>query len=161
MIAQKNTVRLSIPKTKDVRGYTLKKMPLGPMLDAIEGLQELPGDLFKVCFPGMDAGEMLKQLKTFDADMLTMMLGNALTIAPKHIVKIFAKLSGIPDEQLLEDPEIGFDGLAEMMAAWLEVNGIENFITAARVLAAKVKAAAGSFRRQTTGSKGSLQTPKA
>ena len=46
--------------------------------------------------------------------------------------ELLAALTGIPEEQLLNDPGIGLDGLMEILNAWLEVNNIENFISAAR-----------------------------
>ncbi len=151
-MAAKNTVKLSLPAAQTVRGYEIKRMPLGPMLDAIETLRELPGDLLKICFPGQDAGQILKQLKSFDSDMLITAFGNALTIAPKHTIKVFAELCGVPEEAFIKDANIGADGLLEMVTAWIEVNGIENFIKAVRPLVEKIRAAAGSFRQQNSGS---------
>lgn len=151
-MASKNTVKLSLPAAQTVRGYEIKRMPLGPMLEAIETLRELPGELLKTCFPSMDAGQILQQLKSFDADMLITAFGNALTIAPTHTIKVFAGLCGVPEEAFLTDANIGFDGLMEMVNAWIEVNGIENFIKAVRPLVEKIRAAAGSFRKQNSGS---------
>jgi hypothetical protein len=122
------------------------------MLAAIETIQGLPGELMQACFPGMAPDQILKQLKGFNAQMLLTFFGQALTVAPRHVIKVFAGLSGIPAEAFLTDPAIGLDGILEMVGAWIEVNGIENFLQAARPLVEKIKAAAGSFRRQNTGS---------
>ncbi len=151
-MATKNTVKLSLPATVTVRGYEIKRMPLGKMLAAIEALRELPGDLMALCFPNMNGAQILAQLKGFSSDMMTAILGNALTAAPAHVVRVFAMLSGIPEDQLLEDEAVGLDGLMELIDAWIEVNGIENFFKAVRPLVEKIKAAAGSFHQQKTGS---------
>ena len=37
-------------------------------------------------------------------------------------------------------PNVGLDGLMEMIEAWMEVNNLENFIIAARTLARRVRA---------------------
>ena len=151
-MAAKNTVKLSLPESREVRGYEICRMPLGPMLGAIEKIQGLPGDLMTACFPGMDPKQILTQLKGFNAQMLLTIFGQALTVAPKHLIKVFSGLCGIPEKAFLTDPAIGLDGILEMVSAWIEVNGIENFLQAARPLMEKIKAAAGSFRLRNTGS---------
>lgn len=149
-----DTLKMSLPQTRTVRGYEIKRLPLGEQLQAVDELQELPGELLKACFPGMNAGQILAELKGFNADMLVQMLGSAITAGPKQIIKAFSRMAGIPEEKLLQDPNIGLDGIMELIQAWLEVAGIENFIRAGQAVTAKVKAAAGSFLRQKTGSKG-------
>ena len=42
-------------------------------------------------------------------------------------------------KELLENSAIGLDGLAELMTAWMEVNGIENFMQTAGALAIRVR----------------------
>ena len=72
-------------------------------------------------------------------------------VLPGEMVRLFAKLSGIEEKALLEDPRIGLDGLGEMAEAWMEVNGIENFIRTMGALGAKARALMGEAN---TGSRG-------
>jgi hypothetical protein len=129
-------------------------MPLGAFLEATEKLQNLPGELLSVCFPGQPPAAVLEQLANLDETTLQSMISNALVAAPKHVVPVVAELSGIPEEKLIGDPDIGLDGLAEIVDAWIEVNGIVNFIGAARTITGKVKAAVANYRQPGNGSNG-------
>ncbi len=149
-----NTVRMSIPASKKVRGHEIKKMPLGAYLTAMEKLQDLPGDLLEICFPGMPPAGILAQVAQFDTGMLQGVMSNMLIAAPKHAIAVIAQLTGIPEDTLINDPAIGLDGLADIVDAWIEVNGITSFISAARTITGKVKAAVASSRQPLIGSNG-------
>ena len=75
----------------------------------------------------------------------------ALAVLPGEMVRLFARLSGVEEQALLEDPRIGLDGLGEMAEAWLEVNGIENFIKTMGALGKRARALMGGA---STGSRG-------
>ena len=60
-------------------------------------------------------------------------------MVPAYAVRPFAQLSGSDERRLRDDPAVGLDGLAEMALAWMEVNGVENFINAAGALRVKVR----------------------
>ena len=64
----KNSVNMSIPKSRKVRGYEIKHMPIGQSLVAIQMLGELPGALIIALFP--DADNALEQLKSLTKDGL-------------------------------------------------------------------------------------------
>ncbi len=137
----KNSIDRSIPAPRRVRGYQIQRMPIGRFLSATRALSDLPMTLARALFP--DADSALEELRTMTrADMETMAM-RAFAVLPAEAVRIFAELSGIPEPDLLEDPNVGLDGLCEMTVAWLEVNGIENFIKTARTLTDKVRAVAG------------------
>ena len=59
---------------------------------------------------------------------------------PDEAVTVFAELTGLDEKALRDDPNVGLDGLMEMIEAWMEVNNLENFIIAARTLARRVRA---------------------
>ena len=96
-------------------------------MQAIEALQDLSGDLLAACFPGQSLGEVLAQLKRVDETMLQSVIGNVLLAAPAHLMRFAAKLTGIDEETLMSDPNIGLDGLMEILNAWAEVNRIGDF----------------------------------
>ena len=134
-----NSISTSIPKEKTVRGYTIKRMPLGQFLKATQLLQDLPTTIMQALFPDADASEVLNQLKDITRETLIALFVRALSTLPEHVLSLFAELSGIPSDQLNDDPNIGLDGLIELADAWVEVNGIENFIKAAGALVGKVR----------------------
>ena len=135
----KNAIDLSLPPGKTVRGYTLQKMPLGAFLKAARLLKDMPELLARALFPAQKDADVLERLRRLDRNGLQRLLPQALTVLPEQAVTLFAQLSGIPENQLLEDPKLGLDGLCELAEAWWEVNGLENFTTAVSALLAKAR----------------------
>jgi hypothetical protein len=116
------SVRLSVGASKRVRGHEVKRMPLGAWLKAAERIDGLADEVIGACFPGFTADEMLNSLIKIDADGLKTVVARLAAVAPKHIIGIVADLSGIPLDTLVNDPEIGLDGLFEVVQAVAEVN---------------------------------------
>ena len=136
----KVTPIVSLGKKMVVRGYTIRRLPLGEYLEMLEMIKTMPETLARACFPGMSAGQVLAQLKKIDAAMLAEIASRAMLAAPAEAVHLLSKCTGIDEQTLLEDENIGLDGAAEMMEACYELNQIGNFMQAAARLAAKAKA---------------------
>lgn len=150
-MASKNSATLSLPKSQTVRGYEIRKMPIGAFLEACSLLEELPGTVLRLLFPGKKEGDILAELAGLDKDKLQELFLRALAVLPGEMVRLFARLSGVEEQALLEDARIGLDGLGEMAEAWLEVNGIENFIKTMGALGKRARALMGGA---STGSRG-------
>lgn len=136
---EKNSAALSVKNSETVRGYEIRRLPLGEYLRVLEALREMPHTVMRVCFPDMDAAGLLQMLKGIDAQGLTAMLLQLLDVVPDEAVKLLSLLTGVPEDALYADPVIGLDGAAQMMEAFWRLNGIENFMQAARRLAAQMK----------------------
>lgn len=145
----KTSSQLSIQSEKLVRGYAVKRLPLGEYLRALDALREAPETVLSAVFPGMEAMDVLALLRKIDKNAISGLMLNAMTVIPSEAVKLLSVLTGVPMDALLTDPQIGLDGAAEMLEAFWELNGIENFIRAAGRMAAQVKQL-----RAKTGSKG-------
>lgn len=126
-------------------------MPIGAFLEACSLLEELPGTALRLLFPEKKEGDILAELAGLDKDKLQELFLRALAVLPGGMVRLFAKLSGVEEQALLEDARIGLDGLGEMAEAWLEVNGIENFIKTMGALGKRTRALMGGA---STGSRG-------
>lgn len=150
-MTSKNSAALSLPKSRTVRGYEIRKMPIGAFLEACSLLEELPGTALRLLFPEKKEGDILTELAGLDKDKLQELFLRALAVLPGEMVRLFAKLSGVEEQALLEDARIGLDGLGEMAEAWLEVNGIENFIKTMGALGKRAQALMGGA---STGSRG-------
>ena len=140
--SKSESVQASRPKSRRVRGYQIQKMPIGAYLSAMDSLQSFPGKAMEAVFPGMGAEEIFAVLKGIDGDMLGQLLFRALAVVPEELMRLLAQLTGIDYDQLVADEAVGLDGLVEIVDAWMEVNGLENFMTAARGLLQKVQGAA-------------------
>lgn len=143
-------IGLSLGGEGTIRGYTIKRMPLGAYIKALDKLGKLPGELLAACFPGQSLTEAAKAVTNADGNTLQPLVTRALTIAPEYIITLAAQLLDIPEATLLEDPLIGLDGLAEMLEAWFELNGLMVFLKTARALAMRVR----SMKGQGAGSNG-------
>ena len=126
-------------------------MPIGAFLEACSLLEDAPKTALRLLFPGKQTGDILAELAGLDKDKLQELFLRALAVLPGEMVRLFAKLSGVEEQALLEDARIGLDGLGEMAEAWLEVNGIENFIKTMGALGKRARALMGGA---STGSRG-------
>lgn len=135
----RSSAALSVKCSETVRGYEVKRLPLGEYLRVVEALREAPTTVMRVCFPQMDMAQMLDRLKRIDAQGLTQLMLQAMDVVPDEVIKLISLISGIPADALYADPAIGLDGVAEILEAAWRLNGIENFTRAARQMAAKLR----------------------
>lgn len=135
---EKSSAALSVKLSETVRGYEVKRLPLGEYLQVLEALRDMPQTVMRVCFPEMDAMQMLDTLRKIDAKGLTGMLMRAMDVVPDEAVRLLSLLTGVPEDVLFADPAIGLDGAAELVEAFWRLNGIENFIRAATRMAAEM-----------------------
>ena len=130
----------SLPRGKRVRGYLVRRLPLGALITALETLQAVPKELCEALFPSLGWERAMLRLKRCDRATLTELLPRLIAVAPRSLVRLTAALIETDEGRLLEDPLLGADGLCELLLAWLDVNGAENFSKAAGRLIAKAKA---------------------
>lgn len=131
--------RKSLPLQRTVCGFTIKKMPVGAYLTAVERLKLFPTELINAIFPGMDVGQILQWFKQMDEARISHLLGTILTTVPELGIALLADLTGIPQNQLLEDENIGLMGLMQIVKTFVEVNELESFFTQTRELITKLK----------------------
>ena len=148
----RDAVSLSLPREKTIRGYSIRRMPIGQFLTALQTLRELPGEVLDTLLPGLTPKTMLSRIKGLTVEEMKEMAVRLVTVLPGYGVSLLARLMGVEEGDLLRDEMIGLDGLMEMLEAWLELNGIENFMKAAGALQVKVRKAIIP-----AGSNGSLQ----
>lgn len=139
----RDSAALSLKESEMVRGYEIRRLPLGEYLRALDALRQAPRTLLAACFPGEDAAQVLARLAKIDADGLGELMLRAMAVVPGEAVRLIAQLTGVPEEKLLGDPQIGLDGVAQMMEAFWRINGLGNFTQAARRAAAAVRAGIG------------------
>lgn len=151
-MSAKNTIQKSMEMSRTVRGYEIHRMPLGAFLEAVDAIRNAPVQILEAMYPGKGSVEALRNLSDLNTDALRSTLISAITYAPAQIVGVLSKLFGIPEETLLSDPQIGLDGLVELLNAWLDLNNIENFTNAVLPLVSRIRTAFDTSRRPTTGS---------
>lgn len=138
MFKNKDKSSLSLPTSKKVCGYEIKKMPLAPYLVAIERLRDLPEDFMDTCFPNKEPSQILELFIKLDKNSLAELLVGVFITAPKYIISLVSDLTGISEDLLLNDSSIGIDGMIEIIDAFIEVNNLGKSLSGVLALKAKI-----------------------
>lgn len=138
-MATKSTVSVSVPSEVRVRGYVVKRMPLGRYLTAMQLLGTLPGELMEVCFPGQSIQDVIAALRGADGGTLAAWLTKLLAVAPERLIGLLSALLDITEQELLDDAALGLDGLIDLVNAWIEVNNLAGFLKAVQALGTQVR----------------------
>ena len=128
--APQNKGNPSLPGSVWVRGYEVKKMPLGAFLKALERIQHAPTAILSACFPGRTLDEILTALKNLDESLLAAALTTGLSTAAPMLLGLLSELSGVPEDVLLNDPAFGPDGIVELVKTVWEINNLKNLVAA-------------------------------
>jgi hypothetical protein len=119
-------------KSVTVRGYEIKRCPIGRMVSALELIATIPRALIDAVTGGMSRDQLLASLVGGQEESVTVFM-RALAYAPKPIMEIIGRLLNIPSDRLLADEDLGIMGLMELLGAWCEVNEIINFTLALKM----------------------------
>ena len=142
MIFGKNVqdkLALSTGICKEICGYKIKKMPIGTYLKAMERIKNLPEDFIETCFPGQSLQEVLDSLTKFDENGLKSLIFGVMTTAPKYAIALISELTEIDEKQLIEDENIGVDGIIAICTAFIEVNKLGEACAGVKELRQKLK----------------------
>ncbi len=123
----KDFLRRSIPKKSTIHGIEIKKLPLGAYLDAIESVKNIPEILLNQTFPGMSSEQIFAKLKKMDEKALSDILGNLVVQIPDQAIRFLSNLIGVPYETLRDDPEIGLNGIKDIIKEFWRVNDMSDF----------------------------------
>jgi hypothetical protein len=121
--------RKSLPKKSVIHGVEIKKLPLGAYLDAIDTLKNLPETLLKNSFPGKSPDEILKMFQNLNSDTLLELAGNLLATVPDQALHFISCLIGVEYERLRNDPEIGLNGIKDVLVEFWKLNNLSDFFT--------------------------------
>ena len=123
----KDLFRTSIPKTKNIHGIEIKKLPLGAYLNAIDSIKNLPEMLLQKSFPDLTPDQVLEKFKKMDQDMLIEVAGNLLVAVPEQALRFIASLIGEEYERLRDDPDIGLNGIKDIIKEFWKINDMQSF----------------------------------
>ena len=97
-MAEKSSLPLSVRRGEMVRGYEVRRLPLGEYLTALDALREAPAALMRACFPGEDASQVLTRLSHIGPDGLTKLLERAMAVVPGEAVRLLSLLTSVAQE---------------------------------------------------------------
>ena len=121
------SVELSTGRYKDVCGYRVHKMHLGAWLKATKRLAGLSKELLAAIFPGKSLDVVLNELSGIDTDGFFVLVSTAIDRCSELVIELVAEISGIPQAELLDNPDIGLNGLMKIIKACIEVNELGEF----------------------------------
>ena len=128
----KDLFRKSIPKSKNLYGIEIKKLPLGAYLDAIDSIKNIPEILLSKSFPGLSPDQVMNKLKKMDQDMLIEAAGNLIVAVPEQALRFTSALIGVEYDRLRDDPDIGLNGIKEIIVEFWKINDMQSFFSDVR-----------------------------
>lgn len=111
-------------------------MPLGAYIRALNMLEELPADFLAAAFPKMEYEEIMAKLKGFDMGTIEAFTRGIFVIFPSYMVRFTAAVSGIDEDTLLNNADIGLDGFIDILIAVVEVNQLGKLMRNLKTLSA-------------------------
>lgn len=135
---------MSLPEEKELYGVTIRKLPVGRYLMALDTLERLPAIIVEKIIP--EAGgttEIAAKLLTGDKEFMEAVLLRLLTTVPKELCRMLSELLGIPEERLLSADcknALSLKELLDIMMAFWEMNDLSDFFGSVRKLKAKLTA---------------------
>lgn len=124
---------LSLKKEVILHGVTIKKMPNGAFLEALEIIKELPENFMKEL---MEGREDLKLSDMFDTKNIAMLVGTLLTSVPEFTIKFVSRLMEI-DEEVLRNELSPLETL-EIVEKFWEINKLADFFTKMKPIMNKI-----------------------
>ena len=125
------SLELSAPKSYELYGVTVRKLPVGKYIEYLKQSEDLPYILMSKVFPDVqDFSQLLEQLLSLDRSAMLKVLGKLLTTAPEQLCLLLSDLLDIPKERLLDpdcDNALALDELMEIVLKFVEVNNYDSF----------------------------------
>ena len=117
-----------LPKNRTVHGIKIERLTLGSFISAIETLDSSPMELIAALFPQGAAQQLAMASAVEGFNFMDWYIG-LLTRIPRFAISLAARLM-LADEERLN--ELGFNEFLDVVAAWMELNEIVNFIDTMR-----------------------------
>ena len=118
----KSKESLSLDIEEELYGVTIKKMPNGQYLKALELIKELPESFIKEL---MEGKQDMKLSDMFDINNIATLIGTLLTVAPSFTIRFLAKLLNI-NEKVLKDELTPLQTIEIAQKFW-EINELTSF----------------------------------
>jgi hypothetical protein len=124
------SIKKSVGKSKAVHGVTVRRLPIGAYLCAIESMGDLPEIFLSKLFPELSLEEAFLKLKHLRTDTLLHVIGRGAAVLPNEFLGFFSILLDVPVEVLRD--KLTPDEFMEVLLEFLKINNISNFIQLAK-----------------------------
>ena len=83
------SIKMTLPKTKELHGIKIVKLPVARYINALDTLENLPSVLIKLVLPEMGGlSEILKQFQTGNFDIIEKIIIQLLKTVPREFCKL-------------------------------------------------------------------------
>lgn len=120
----KSKESVSLKKEVTLHGVTIRKMPNGAFLEALELIKQLPENFIKSLMEGKTE---LKLSDMFTIENIANLIGTLLTVAPSFTIKFLAQLMQI-DEEIIQKKLTPLETI-EIAEKFWEINQMSDFFT--------------------------------
>ena len=135
------SLRMSAPRTYELHGVTIRKLPVGKYLQVLRTLEDAPAIILGEAFPDCSTiPELLTAASNLDREATLQLLSRLLAVVPEQVCLILSGLLDIPKERLLDpdtDDGLSLAELAEVIMAFWKANDVTDFFGTVRRLAQK------------------------
>lgn len=140
-MAKSNEV-LSLDEEVELYGVTIRKMPNGQYLKALNLIKKLPETFVKEVMQGKTD---LKLSNMLDTENIAMLVGTLLTSVPEFTIKFLAQLLDIKEKVLTD--ELTPAETIEIVQKFWEINRLESFFVQMKSIMNKIATVIG-FKKQ-------------
>lgn len=141
-MATKASEKLSLPKTKNIHGVEIKKMPCGKYFEALQTLKDLPEDFIKEL---SDNAQDFKLSEMFTMENIMALVTKLLIILPDFTFRFLSALIDI-DEDIIRN-QLTPKELLDIVQEFWKINELESFFDQMKPIMNKITTLIG-FKEQ-------------
>lgn len=141
-LKKSQSVKRTIKPEYELHGVTIRRLSVAAYLTALESINNPVQTLAEAMFPNHDVEEILASFERLKNDDKVQTVISVLLAAPKPVLQIVCRITGIPERRVLEDVPDALTPLelVEILTAFWERNDLTDFFGKGRKLIGVVTA---------------------
>ncbi len=126
-LTKDKSIKMSLPKEREVHGFTVRKVTMGEYLTALKETQELPQNLLDACFGNLDMNKAMNILLTGRQEEAVGIAVKLFMKAPEPLIRLLCEIMRIDVERALQ--ELTPSEMLDVVKAFWELNSMNDFFT--------------------------------
>ena len=119
-LTKDKSIKMSLPKEREVHGFTVRKVTMGEYLTALKETQELPQNL-------LDMNKAMNILLTGKQEEAVGIAVKLFMKAPEPLIRLLCEIMRIDPERALQ--ELTPSEMLDVVKAFWELNSMNDFFT--------------------------------
>lgn len=130
MSKKNKSIKMTLPQDKIIHGFTIRKVPMGEYIKALQDMQQIPDTLLNDYLGGLDLTDIILTFGGGDNSEILSMLANILIKSPEPLVKILCQIVRIDPEEAMQ--RLTPAEMVDVVKAFWELNDMTNFFKVVR-----------------------------